>query len=297
MKQVSLTELLESGAHFGHKAERWHPKAGQFIYTQKDGIHIIDLAKTKAQLEKAMELIFSLANSGGKVLFVGTKRQAKTIIKDQAAAANAPYLSERWIGGFLTNWDGIHTNINKINRMTEEQARGGWQKLPKHEQSHLTKYLARLNVYYGGVLTLNQKPQAIFVVDIRKEIAAVREAKRCNIPVIALVDTNSNPDEVDYPIPGNDDAVGSISLIVSLLADAFRSGREAYEKQAADTAGKESGKQPKKQEEKEKRDEQEKGEELQEEKVKQAKVEEKPAKTEKPKKAEKTAKVPKSEKK
>lgn len=230
MKQVSMTALLEAGAHFGHKAERWHPKAGRFIYTEKDGIHIIDLAKTKAELERAMAFVHQIALDGGTVLFVGTKRQAKEIVKTQAAAAGAPYLAERWIGGFLTNWDGIHANIAKSNRLTEEQATGKWKKLPKHEQSQLGRYLKRLHVYYGGVLKLDRPPQALFIIDIKREIAAVREAVRCGIPVIAVVDTNANPDEVEYAIPANDDAIGSLAYIMEVMTDAFREGHEGYEK-------------------------------------------------------------------
>lgn len=232
MNDISLQALLEAGCHFGHKSERWHPKAAEFIYTEKDGIHIIDLAKTKESLESAMTFLRELVAGGGEVLFVGTKRQAKGVVKEEADIAGAPYLVERWIGGFLTNWDAIHANIVKINRMLEEQANGTWKKFPKHEQAKLGRYLKRLQVFYGGVLTIKEVPQAVFVVDVRKEIAAVREAQRRGIPVIAIVDTNSDPTNIDYAIPANDDAVGSIKFIVSSLSRAYQEGKSLKVKQA-----------------------------------------------------------------
>lgn len=231
MADVSLQALLEAGCHFGHKSERWHPKAQEFIYTEKDGIHIIDLAKTKANLVAAAEFVKRLAANGDELLFVGTKRQAKAVVKLEATAANAPYLVERWIGGFLTNWDGIHANIAKINRLADEQSRNAWKKYPKHEQSKLARYLTRLKVFYGGVLSLKRVPGALFVVDVRKEQAAVREALRRNLPIVAICDTNADPSQVTYPIPANDDAVGSITYITHVIADAYREGRELYEKQ------------------------------------------------------------------
>jgi small subunit ribosomal protein S2 len=231
MKQVSLQDLLTAGSHFGHKSERWHPKAHQFIYTEKDGIHIIDLAKTKQGLEEAAQFVYELAQQGKEVLFVGTKRQARGVVKDAATQAGAPYLTERWIGGFLTNWEGIKKNIDKINKLTIDRDSGAWKKFPKHEQSKLTRYLNKLNVVYQGVLKLKETPQALLVVDIRKESSAVAEALRVGIPVIAIVDTNCDPTEIEYVIPANDDAVGSISYITQIIADAYKEGKEAVEKE------------------------------------------------------------------
>lgn len=236
MKEVSLQELLEAGCHFGHKSERWHPKASQFIYIEKDGIHIIDLAKTKAGLEEAAQFVRDLVASGSEVLFVGTKRQAKAIIKAESVRAASPYITERWIGGFLTNWDGIHKNIQKINRLDEEKATGKWKKFPKHEQMKLDRYVARLKTFYGGVLKLDTPPQALFIVDVKKEIAAVREAQRIGIPVVAIVDTNADPTGIDHVIPANDDAVGSVTLIAKTIADAYIEGKETAAKQAAEVA-------------------------------------------------------------
>ncbi len=232
MKQITLEELLQAGCHFGHKSERWHPKAHEFIYTEKDGIHIIDLAKTKAGLEEAREFIKGLASEGKEVLFVGTKRQAKGVVKSAAEQAGAPYLVERWIGGFITNWEAIKKNIDKINRMTDEKATNAWKKFPKHEQVKLSRYLDRLKVTYAGVLKLIKYPDALFIIDIRKEQAAIYEAQRAGIPIIAIVDTNTDPTPIDYMIPANDDAVGSIEYIVNAISEAYKEGREYAEKHA-----------------------------------------------------------------
>lgn len=231
MQDITLQALLEAGCHFGHKAERWHPKAASFIYTEKDGIHIIDLAKTKAGLEAAAQYVKDTVAAGGEVVFVGTKRQASSIVKSEAEAAGAPYFSERWIGGFLTNWEQIKKNIEKINRMEEEQKTGAWKKFPKHEQVKLARYLGRIKVYYGGVLKLTRVPEALFVIDVKKEIAAVREAARRGIPVVGVVDTNSDPTGIEYVIPANDDAVGSVSYIVHVLASAYQEGKDARVKE------------------------------------------------------------------
>lgn len=233
MSDITLQALLEAGCHFGHKAERWNPKASEFIYSEKDGIHIIDLAKTKAGLEAAANFVKEVAARGGTVLFVATKRQASGIVKELAEACGAPYLVARWIGGFLTNWDEVHKNIQKIIRLTDEQKTGVWKKFPKHEQSKLTRYVSRLKIFYGGVLTLSSPPDALFIVDIRKEVAAVREAQRRGIPILGVVDTNSDPTGIDYVIPANDDAVGSIQIIAKTIADAYKEGREKLGKKDA----------------------------------------------------------------
>lgn len=239
MQSVTLQSLLEAGCHFGHKAERWHPRAAEFIYVEKDGIHIIDLVKTRSALISALEFVREITASGGEVLFVGTKRQAKSIVAQASQGSSAPYMTERWIGGFLTNWEGIQSNIKKINRMDKEQAENAWRKFPKHEQFKLARYLKRLKVYYGGVLQLSKMPQAVFVVDIKKEDAAVREAKRLGIPIVGIVDTNSDPTDIDYVIPANDDAVGSIQLLVDAMIGAYAEGKAAYTKNQADTLAKE----------------------------------------------------------
>jgi small subunit ribosomal protein S2 len=236
MKQISLQELLEAGSHFGHKAERWHPKAAEFIYTEKDGIHIIDLAKTKEGLEKAAEFIKSISAEGKEIIFVATKRQAKTLVREKAKAAGAPYLTEHWIGGFLTNWEAIKKNIEKIIKLTNDRDSGAWKKFPKHEQVKLGRYLARLNTLYEGVLKLATIPQSIFVVDVRKEASAVAEATRVGIPIVAMVDTNSDPTPIKYVIPANDDAVGSIEYIVEVLTQAYKEGLDNRKREQEEKA-------------------------------------------------------------
>lgn len=233
MDDITLQALLEAGCHFGHKAERWHPAAAQFIYTEKDGIHVIDLAKTKAGLDAAMAFIRELTKNGGEVLFVATKRQAQGVVKQEVEAVGAPYFVQRWIGGFLTNWDQVRKNIEKINRMTDEQANGGWKKFPKHEQTKLGHYLKRIKVYYGGVLVFKNIPEALFVVDIKKEASAVAEAKRRGVPVVAIVDTNADSKDIAYVIPANDDAVGSIQYITHAIAQAYKEGKDLREKEVA----------------------------------------------------------------
>lgn len=231
MKDITLQQLLEAGCHFGHKSERRHPKASSYIYTEKDGIHIIDLAKTKEGLDAACQYVQSVALEGGEVLFVGTKRQAKDIVCEEAKRVGASFITERWIGGFLTNWEGIQQTIKKILTMTEDEASGAWKKFPKHEQFKLAHHLKRLNVFYGGVTKLSKEPQVLFLADIKKENVAFREALRCGIPIVAIVDTNINPTDIQYPIPANDDAVGSISIITKAIADAYLEGKREFEKQ------------------------------------------------------------------
>jgi small subunit ribosomal protein S2 len=165
------------------------------------------------------------------VLFVGTKRQAQAIVRMEADAAGAPYFAERWIGGFLTNWDQIKKNIEKINRMEEEQKNGGWKRFPKHEQVKMARYLDRIKVYYGGVLKLTQVPQALLIIDVKKEIAAVREGQRRGLPIVGVVDTNSDPTGIDYVIPANDDAIGSVSYLVHALATAYKEAKESHTKE------------------------------------------------------------------
>ncbi len=238
MEEITLQALLEAGCHFGHKAERWHPKAKEFIYTKKDGIHIIDLVKTKTGLEAAAAFIKDLASQGKEVVFVGTKRQASGVVKQETSAVSAPYFVERWIGGFLTNWEQIKKNIDKILKMEADRASGAWKKFPKHEQVKMGRYLDRIKIYYGGVLSIKGVPQALVVVDVKKEEPAVREGKRVNVPVIGIVDTNADPTSIDYVIPANDDAVGSIQYIIHALASAYGEGKTLWDKANKEEAAK-----------------------------------------------------------
>ncbi len=230
MEEISLKALLEAGCHFGHKADRWHPKAARFIYQEREGIHVIDLVKTKAGLQAAAEFVKAQASDGKTVLFVGTKRQAAPIIREEAARVGAPFIGQRWIGGFLTNWSEIHKNLEKIRRLTEEEKTNAWKKFPKHERVKLSRYLKKLNFLYGGVVQLTQPPDAFFVVDIKKERVAVFEARKMNVPVVGVVDTNADPDWVDYVIPSNDDAVGAVQFIIHYIAEAYKEGLELRQK-------------------------------------------------------------------
>jgi small subunit ribosomal protein S2 len=230
MDTITLQQLLEAGCHFGHKAERWNPKASSFIYTKKDGVHIIDLAKTKAGMEAAGAFIRDTVGSGREVIFVGTKRQAAGVVKQEATAVGAPYFTARWVGGFLTNWDQIRKNIQKILSMEADRASGAWKKFPKHEQVKMGRYLDRIKIYYGGVLSIKDIPGGLVVVDIKKEDPAVREGKRREVPVIGMVDTNSDPTGIDFVIPANDDAVGSIECVIHYLAQAYAEGKAMWTK-------------------------------------------------------------------
>ena len=250
MSDITLQQLLEAGCHFGHKAERWNPKASGYIYTEKDGIHIIDLARTKEGLDRACLYVSELVAAGGEVLFVGTKRQAKDIFVKEAKRVDAPYVIERWIGGFLTNWEGIQKTVKKILTMTDDEKTGAWKKFPKHEQVKLSHHLKRLNIFYGGVTKLANPPKALFIVDLKKESVAFREAIRCVVPMIAMVDTNVNPTDVLYPIPANDDAVGSIAIVTKAIADAYEKGKREWEK-GAEVAAVESKPESKKEVQKE----------------------------------------------
>ncbi len=224
MKDITLQQLLEAGCHFGHKKERWHPRAAEFIYIQKDGVHIIDLAKTKAGLDETCTFIRDLVASGDEIVAVATKRQAREIVKTRAEAAGMPYFTTRWIGGFLTNWEEISKNIKKTNTMRRDLDSGEWKKYPKIEQSKMTHILEKLEMYYSGVKNLTRPPKALFIIDVKKEIAAVREGMRLGIPISAVVDTNSDPKDITHVIPANDDAVGSITLIIDAIARAYEEG-------------------------------------------------------------------------
>jgi len=230
MKDISLKDLLEAGCHFGHRVDRWHPKAASFIYGEREGIHIIDLAKTREGLKAAAEFASDLGESGRTLLFVATKRQARGLVTEAAKKAKIPYLTTRWIGGFLTNWDEVKKNIDKMNKLRQEKNDGSWNKFPKHEIIQLEKYLRKLEAVYSGVSELAARPETLFIVDVRKEVACLREGLRCGFPIIAIVDTNADPTPIDYPIPANDDAIGSIRFITDYIVEAYLEGREMKEK-------------------------------------------------------------------
>lgn len=241
MKDIALKDLLEAGCHFGHKVERWHPKAAEFIFGEREGIHIIDLVKTRDGLKKGGEYLQNLGKAGQLILFVATKRQAKGVVTEAAKRAGVPYLTNRWIGGFLTNWEEVKKNIDKVNRGRKELAEGVWKKFPKHEQVKMEKELHKREAVYGGVTELARLPDAVFIIDVKREVASLREAIKRKMPIVAIIDTNANPNQVDYPIPANDDAVGSIQFIVNYLADSYLEGKKVGEKNAVRQAQSEKG--------------------------------------------------------
>ena len=222
---VNIKELLEAGAHFGHQTSRWHPRMKRYIFTKRNGIHIIDLEQTAGMLNKACEFVTETVANGGKVLFVGTKKQAQSIIEEEARRCSMFFINQRWIGGVLTNFSTIQTRIDYLVRLEDQQARGEFARLPKKESLKLGEEIERLNKHLGGFKEMTNLPDVIFVVDPVKEDIALAEARRVAIPVVAIVDTNCNPDDIDYPVPANDDAIRAIKLISSKSADAVIEGR------------------------------------------------------------------------
>ncbi|MFC2010155.1 30S ribosomal protein S2 [Chloroflexota bacterium] len=222
---VTIKQLLEAGAHFGHQTSRWNPRMKKYIFTKREGIHIIDLEQTASMLDKACEFIKQVAAEGGKILFVGTKKQAQQSIEEAATRCGMYYVNQRWIGGVLTNFTTIQARIDYLVRLEDQQSRGEFSRLPKKEALKLEKEMARMNRQMGGFKEMTSLPDAIFIVDPPKERIALAEAKRVVIPVVAIADTSCNPDEIDYPIPGNDDAIRAIKLICNKIADAIIEGR------------------------------------------------------------------------
>ena len=226
MSVVSMRELLEAGVHFGHQTRRWNPKMKRFIFTERGGIYIIDLTQTSELLEEAYDFARNLAERGGTILFVGTKKQSQGAVEEQAKRVNMPYVNHRWLGGLLTNWRTISDRIDRLHELRRLKEEGQLDLLPAKERISMLGELEKLEENLGGVADMKRQPDAIFIVDLRKEQLAVREAKRLNLPVVALVDTNCDPDEADYVIPGNDDAIRSCDLIVRAIADGIAAGQQ-----------------------------------------------------------------------
>ena len=226
MSTVSMKQLLEAGVHFGHQTRRWNPKMAEYIFTERNGIYIIDLQKTVKKLDEAYNFIKELAMDGKNVLFVGTKKQAQDSIKEEAERAGAYFVNARWLGGMLTNFSTIRKRIARLKQLRAMQEDGTFDLLPKKEVIKLNLEIERLEKFMGGIKDMSEMPGALFVVDPRKEKIAVAEAKKLGIPVVAIVDTNCDPDEVDYVIPGNDDAIRAVKLIAGAMADAIIEGRE-----------------------------------------------------------------------
>ena len=235
MAVVSMKQLLEAGVHFGHQTRRWNPKMAPYIYTERNGIYIIDLQKTVKKFDEAYAFVRDLSTEKGNVLFVGTKKQAADAIKEEAERSGMYYVNERWPGGMLTNFKTIKRSINRLIALEKMQEDGTFDLLPKKEVAGLIKEMNDLERNYGGIKTMETLPDAVFIVDPRKEHIAVLEAKKLGIPVIAIVDTNCDPDDADYIIPGNDDAIRAIKLISAALADAIIEGRQGEQLTAETT--------------------------------------------------------------
>ncbi len=226
MSVVSMKQLLEAGVHFGHQTRRWNPKMAEYIFTERNGIYIIDLQKTVKKLEDAYMFIREIAAHGGEVLFVGTKKQAQDSVKEEAIRCGMPYVNARWLGGMLTNFNTIQKRIKRLAQLKAMEADGTFDLLPKKEVAKLTLEIEKLEKFMGGITEMKKQPAAMFIVDPRKEKIAVLEAKKLGIPIVAIVDTNCEPDEVDYVIPGNDDAIRAVKLIAGAMADAVIEGRQ-----------------------------------------------------------------------
>ena len=226
MAVISMKQLLEAGVHFGHQTRRWNPKMKKYIFTERNGIYIIDLQKTVKLVDVAYDYMKSVAEDGGIALFVGTKKQAQEAIKDEAVRAGQFYINHRWLGGTLTNWDTIQTRIKRLKQINAMEENGTFDVLPKKEVAGLNKQRERLEKFLGGIAEMPRIPDVMYIVDPRKERIAVQEAHKLNIPIVAMVDTNCDPDEIDVVIPSNDDAIRAVKLITAKMADAFVEGRQ-----------------------------------------------------------------------
>ena len=235
MGVVSMKQLLEAGVHFGHQTRRWNPKMARYIFTERNGIYIIDLQKTVKKLEEAYMFVRDVAANGDNVLFVGTKKQAGESIKEEAERAGAHYVNARWLGGMMTNFKTIRRRIQRLEQLHKMEEDGTFERLPKKEVAKLELEIEKLEKYLGGIKTMEKLPGALFIVDPRKERIAVAEAKKLGIPLVAIVDTNCDPDEIDYVIPGNDDAIRAVKLIAGTMADAIIEGRQGRQDAAEET--------------------------------------------------------------
>jgi small subunit ribosomal protein S2 len=226
MSVISMKQLLEAGVHFGHQTRRWNPKMAPYIFTERNGIYIIDLQKTVRKVEDAYNFVRSLSQDGKTLLFVGTKKQAQEAVRDEALRCNMYYVNERWLGGMLTNFQTIQKRVSRLRRLEEMEAQDSFAGLPKKEILQLRHEMERLQKFLGGIKTMNKLPGALFVIDPRKEDIAVQEAIKLGIPVVGIVDTNCDPDLIDYVIPANDDAIRAVKLLTAKIADAILEGRQ-----------------------------------------------------------------------
>ncbi|WP_196594097.1 30S ribosomal protein S2 [Pectinatus sottacetonis] len=235
MAVISMKQLLEAGVHFGHQTRRWNPKMAKYIFTERNGIYIIDLQKTVRKIDEAYNFIRSIAEEGKSVLFVGTKKQAQESVKEQAEKAGMYYVNERWLGGMMTNFGTIRKSINRLKELEGMEEDGTFEVLTKKEVQMLRREQDKLERALGGIKEMDKLPGALFVIDPRKERIAVAEARKLDIPIVAIVDTNCDPDEIDYVIPGNDDAIRAVKLLTGCMADAVLEGRQSSEDEEAQT--------------------------------------------------------------
>ncbi|SHF22845.1 30S ribosomal protein S2 [Desulforamulus putei] len=226
MAVISMKQLLEAGVHFGHQTRRWNPKMAPYIFTDRNGIYIIDLQKTVKKVEEAYEFVKQLAAEGGTLLFVGTKKQAQEAVKEEAERCGMFYVNQRWLGGMLTNFQTIRHRIDRLHELERMEEDGTFEVLPKKEVARLLHEKEKLDKFLGGIKNMRRLPGALFVIDPRKERIAVAEARKLGIPIVAIVDTNCDPDEVDYVIPGNDDAIRAVKLLTAKIADAVLEGKQ-----------------------------------------------------------------------
>ena len=236
MSRTNFEQLLEAGCHFGHMKRKWNPAMAPYIYMERNGIYIIDLQKTVKKLEEAYSFVRDTASNGGTLLFVGTKKQAQDAVKEEAERVGMYFVNARWLGGMLTNFKTMRTRIDRLQQLRKMQEDGTFDMLPKKEVIKLTGEIAKLEKYLGGVKEMRRLPSALFVIDPRKERNAIAEARKLHIPIVAIVDTNCDPDEVDYPIPGNDDAIRAIRLISATMANAVQEGRQGADAEAPEAA-------------------------------------------------------------
>lgn len=229
MDLVSMEQLIETGIHFGHRTKRWNPKMAKYIFGKRNGIHIIDLRHTMEAIKRAHDVVVSIAEQGKGILFVGTKKQAKDIIREEASRGKIFYVVERWLGGLLTNFNNIYQRIQRLRELEQMRDDGRWSLITKKEMSRLEREYLRLHKNFEGIKEMDRLPGLVFIVDINKDATALQEARRIGIPTVALIDTNVDPTTVTYPIPGNDDSIRAISLVCRLLTDAVIEGRKGFE--------------------------------------------------------------------
>ena len=232
MNIPSMQDLLEAGVHFGHQVRRWNPKMKPFIFTARDRVHVIDLGQTVTKLEQACEFVKKIGENGGNVIFLASKKQARSIILEEAQRVGAKYINERWIGGLITNWEQSQKNFKKLTDLKTKKTEGEYKNLTKKENLLIDREIAKLERFYGGIVDLKSLPDALFVIDVKKEENACKEAKKKGISVVALCDTNADLSLVDYPIPGNDDAIKAIKIITAAVADAYYEGNQKFTKKS-----------------------------------------------------------------